>query len=453
MRDSLTAILVLTSLALACEGGHPRPVDDAGLAWPIEGVPPRAYREVTIPPDVPDGGCEELLTVHLDVDGDGFGNPHQSWVVCELTEGYSLNADDCDDTNPRVNPDAPEVCDDGQDNDCDRAVDEGCTPADGDGDGDSDGDLDDLPDEDADLDDEPPDGDVEDVAVECWADPDCDDGAGCSDDICVDGTCLFVLVDWDGDGELAPDCGGGDCDDLDPGVNPREPEVCGDGIDQNCDGRDETCACPDRDGDGFESASCGGLDCDDGDPLTYPDAPEICEDGVDQDCSGGDVACLSPCADLDCDDGRACTVDFCDMGVCGHVEVGCLPPCHVVGGYHFCRLAANWPDAMRACRARGLELASVTSRVEQDDLAALALALPPGVYSSDWWIGGTDAGHVEPDGFWAWSSEEPWGFAAWGPLEPNNWGGAEDCLEIDISYSFGWNDLLCETVQPYICEG
>lgn len=441
MRDLLVLPVLLVLSLAACEGGHPRPVDDAGPAWPVEGRPPRAYREVRVPPEAPDGGCEETLVVHLDVDGDGFGSPSWSWSACELTEGYSLNADDCDDSRAEVNPEAPEICGDGLDNDCDGELDEGCTPADGDGDLDAD----------ADEDEDPPDSDP-DIEVECWDDPDCDDGLACTDDICLEGSCVFTPVDWDGDGELAPDCGGRDCDDFDPEVSSRTPEICGDGLDQDCSGFDEACACPDRDGDGFESASCGGRDCDDGDPLAYPDAPEICEDGVDQDCSGGDVACVSPCADLDCNDGLDCTADFCDMGVCVHVDVGCLPACHVSGRYHFCRPAASWPDAMRACRARGLELASVTSRVEQDDLAALALTLPPGVYSSDWWIGGTDAGHVEPDGFWAWLSREPWDFAAWGPLEPNNWGGAEDCLEMDISYRFGWNDLLCETVQPYICE-
>ena len=50
--------------------------------------------------------------------------------------------------------------------------------------------------------------------------------------------------------------------------------------------------CEDTDGDGYEADSCGGQDCDDGDPAVNPDATEgpqgdpTCNDGVDNDCDG-----------------------------------------------------------------------------------------------------------------------------------------------------------------------
>jgi len=43
---------------------------------------------------------------------------------------------------------------------------------------------------------------------------------------------------WDYDGDHTPDeaCGGGDCDDADPDVNPDAAELCTSGIDEDCDG-------------------------------------------------------------------------------------------------------------------------------------------------------------------------------------------------------------------------
>ena len=49
----------------------------------------------------------------------------------------------------------------------------------------------------------------------------------------------------------------------------------------------------DRDGDGFCDAAKGGSDCNDNDPTIYPGAPEICEDGIDQDCNGFDFSCTT----------------------------------------------------------------------------------------------------------------------------------------------------------------
>ena len=100
------------------------------------------------------------------------------------------------------------------------------------------------------------------------------------------------VSDADGDGYRVR----WDCDDNNSTIYPGAPEICGDGIDQDCDGADEPCAavCSDSDGDGFalEGGECGPVDCNEADSTVYPGAQEICGDTIDQDCDGADEPCI-----------------------------------------------------------------------------------------------------------------------------------------------------------------
>jgi len=93
-----------------------------------------------------------------------------------------------------------------------------------------------------------------------------------------------ICLDADGDG-YAEDL---DCDDSNSAVNPGASEVCGDGIDNNCDGSvDEDCqTCTDGDSDGYYAqAGCGTeVDCNDANSLINPGATEVCDGGIDNDC-------------------------------------------------------------------------------------------------------------------------------------------------------------------------
>ena len=114
-------------------------------------------------------------------------------------------------------------------------------------------------------------------------------------------------LDVDGDGVACPvdhlwlvgtPCSGAnqDCNDLDSSIHPGAVERCGDGIDQDCDGRaDESCPSvnDDSDRDGYTAASRGGTDCDDSNPAVYPGAADRCGDGLDQNCDGSDSVCAA----------------------------------------------------------------------------------------------------------------------------------------------------------------
>jgi hypothetical protein len=146
-----------------------------------------------------DGTTDEEGVWFVDDDGDGFGDDGAGVLIagCDGTpEGRAAAPGDCDDTDPGVNPDATEVCDDGD-------VDEDC---------------DGLSDDDDDS--------VSTSRGEYYY-PDADeDGYGEEDASRVrrcDPASGWADVE-------------GDCDDSEPLANPGLDEVCGDGIDNDCDG-------------------------------------------------------------------------------------------------------------------------------------------------------------------------------------------------------------------------
>ncbi len=75
-----------------------------------------------------DGTCTfPTLTYYFDGDNDGFGAGFPE-LFCEIPQiGWSAASGDCNDSNNLVYPGAQEICGNGIDNDCDSAIDEGCT--------------------------------------------------------------------------------------------------------------------------------------------------------------------------------------------------------------------------------------------------------------------------------------------------------------------------------------
>ncbi|MFH1474173.1 MAG: MopE-related protein [Candidatus Aenigmatarchaeota archaeon] len=217
-------------------------------------------------------------------------------------DGYG--DDDCDDTDPAINPGAEEVCCDEIDNDCDGNVDEDC---------------------------------------ECSIDEDCNDENACTIDQCVDGFCTYInaennTVCDDGNSSTVNDictlglCNGeddddgdtygdDDCDDSNSEVNPGATEVCTDSIDNDCDDLvdcdDDSCsgnaACvpstPSLGGGVFIGGGTGpNIYCGDDKCESVEDCSKCPEDCLkeNQVCCGEDSFDGSCCADADCGEGYFC---------------------------------------------------------------------------------------------------------------------------------------------------
>ncbi len=276
-----------------------------------------------------DEDAADAVTMYLDADGDGYGDPGSGMTGCEFPESYCPDDTDCDDADADINPGASETCD-LADNDCDGEIDEddavdaGTWYADADGDGYGDAsepfisceapagtvaDSDDCDDAEAEV---HPDADELCNTV----DDDCD--GEIDEDEAVDAGTWYT--DADGDGYGDPGTGevsctqpegtsdnDQDCDDADDAVNPDAEEVCN-GLDDDCDGQTDDEDAPvsgtttwyaDADEDGYGDPgetweSCeapdGYLDaagdCDDSDGGVSPDGVESWYDAVDGDCDG-----------------------------------------------------------------------------------------------------------------------------------------------------------------------
>ncbi|UJR82608.1 putative metal-binding motif-containing protein [Sandaracinus amylolyticus] len=124
------------------------------------------------------------------------------------------------------------------------------------------------------------------------AEPACAIGQACDEDADRCTTMCAVTEDADGDGAIAIDCGGDDCDDSDRHVFPEATEICDpEHVDEDCD--PTTLGALDRDADGYADEACCndrgdgilacGDDCNDLERAVSPTSSEIC-DGFDNDC-------------------------------------------------------------------------------------------------------------------------------------------------------------------------
>jgi hypothetical protein len=269
------------------------------------------------------------VTWYADADGDGFGTALYTVEACMAPGGFVSNNTDCNDLEVTAYPGAPELCDNGLDNDCDGLVD--------DEDDDMQGFLTWYRDYDHDGAGDPSTGidSCNDVPGYVLNGDDCDDSnaqrSPYIDEVCdggIDNDCDGLVDDedpsmlgeatWyrddDEDRFGTPDdtieaceqpdgyvLAGGDCDDTDSEVRPYADEICNE-IDDDCDGDTDEDVTPtwygDSDSDGYGDPGLTQLaceqptgwvananDCNDSEPLAWTDGPELC-DSVDNNCDG-----------------------------------------------------------------------------------------------------------------------------------------------------------------------
>jgi len=254
--------------------------------------------------------CIEYCGPCPDNDGDGYGDTSSSYFCL----GWDCD-DSNPDVNPEgiEGPYGDPSCGDGLDNDCDGHVDLDdiycieCIDNDNDGFGilasaNCTDWFEDCDDSNPDINPGATEGPYGDPTCSDMVDNDCDDGSDL-DDLCCGSTC----VDNDNDGWLNGDpyscyCllhPDGDCDDEDPDINPGVIEgpygdpTCSDMVDNNCDLRvdleDWNCCgeCTDNDGDFYnacEAFCVDHRDCDDANPDVHPSSGEICDNEIDDNC-------------------------------------------------------------------------------------------------------------------------------------------------------------------------
>ena len=240
----------------------------------------------------------DLIPDCVDTDDDGDGDPDTT---------------DCVDDDAAIYTGAPELCDT-IDSDCDASLVDEFADTDADGEPDC---VDADTDTDADGDPNLTDCDDSDPAVYTGAPESCD---GVDSD--CDGSLVDEFVDTDGDD--TPNCTDGD-DDND-GVldgldgDPLDPDVCADVDGDTCDdcsvGSDDFGPAPDNlpASDGTDTDGDGLCNDGDTDDAVYSGAPEVCDNGVDDDCNPatldvGDGDGDGWSCDVDCDDADVALTD------------------------------------------------------------------------------------------------------------------------------------------------
>ncbi|XP_042620405.1 CD209 antigen-like protein C isoform X2 [Cyprinus carpio] len=108
----------------------------------------------------------------------------------------------------------------------------------------------------------------------------------------------------------------------------------------------------------------------------------------------------------------------------------------------------SWSDSRQYCRDRGADLVIINTEEKQRFISSLV--------SERVWIGLSDR---EQEGIMKWVDNSPLKQGFWLKGEPNNYGGNEDCIQLNYNREKpgwsplnSWNDVACSEKIKGICE-
>ena len=213
-----------------------------------------------------DGSIDEGVqnNYYADTDGDGYG-AGTATAACTAPAGFVATNTDCNSTNAAVYPGATEICN-SIDDDCDTQIDEGLT------------------------------------FTNYYADTDADGyGAGTATNACAQPV-GFVTSNTDCNNSNSA---------VNPGATEICNSIDDDCDTQIDEGLTFTNYYADADADGYGAGTAtnacaqpvgfvtSNTDCNNSNSAVYPGATEICGNGIDENCNGSDLACAVPgCTDV-----------------------------------------------------------------------------------------------------------------------------------------------------------
>ncbi|XP_039624822.1 macrophage mannose receptor 1-like isoform X2 [Polypterus senegalus] len=117
----------------------------------------------------------------------------------------------------------------------------------------------------------------------------------------------------------------------------------------------------------------------------------------------------------------------------------------IVMNVTFINTNSTWEDAVDYCREKNSDLISISSKLEQDAIAALVNITG----SSSVWLGLRQSRLF---GFWFWIDEKPLSYEKWLHGPPSQLPALSSCAVMSQEMNFSWTNVPCSEKYRFICR-